>query len=560
MSRKIGIITAGIMLVALVLGVRKVTALPALDPAAVRAVAVQAGLVSLSTLGVPQVNNLGDFLNPGPGPKSLAVVLGKALFWDTQVGSDGQSCASCHFAAGADNRAKNQWSPGLRATPPDTVFGNSTFTGIAGYPQFGPNYDVTVNDFPTHVLADPGQQDFNHRVIVRTTNDVASSQGVFKANFTGTVPGQMADSGTAVFDDVFSVGDVNVRRVEPRNTPTVINAVFNFDNFWDGRARNQFNGVNPLGPLDENARIVVNTNNVTSLVQVSIPNSSLASQAVGPPVNTDEMSFIGRTFPDVGRKMLAARPLAFQNVHPDDGVLGAFARTSPATGLTFNTYAELVQAVFQSRYWNSDKVITLDASGNKVINPPGTPGGYTQMEANFSLFFGLAVQAYESTLISDRTRFDFFMEGDNAALDQDELAGLLTFIKTGAQAANPLFTGISQGACTSCHKSTLFSDATFAGMGVEGPIELEVAPVLWTVCLNRVRNWCCWTTASTTSAFVPSTRTWAGAAASWANRSPPAGRRCRALPSRRAFRPTRPRAPGCSWMAPSRCPSCATSS
>src|SRR5438105_5935704 len=48
--------------------------------------------------------------------------LGKALFWDTQVGSDGQACASCHFIAGADNRVKNAINPGLNAIPHDTRF------------------------------------------------------------------------------------------------------------------------------------------------------------------------------------------------------------------------------------------------------------------------------------------------------------------------------------------------------------------------------------------------------------------------------------------------------
>src|SRR5438270_708902 len=35
---------------------------------------------------------------------SAAIALGKALFWDSNVGSDGQACASCHFHAGADSR------------------------------------------------------------------------------------------------------------------------------------------------------------------------------------------------------------------------------------------------------------------------------------------------------------------------------------------------------------------------------------------------------------------------------------------------------------------------
>ncbi len=450
-----------------------------LSPAAVRAAAATAGLTSLATIGVPQVNNIGDFLNPGPGAKSMAIVLGKALFWDMQVGSDGQSCASCHFAAGADNRTKNQWNPGLRAVPPDVTFGNSAVTGSAGYPQFGPNYDVDKDDFPAHQVSDPEADDYNHRVIVRDTNDIASSQGVFKAIFTGTVAGQLKDAGTATADAVFHVGDVNVRRVEPRNTPTVINAVFNFDNFWDGRARNQFNGVNPFGPLDPNATILVN-NSSLSQVQVSIPNSSLASQAVGPPLSPDEMSFIGRTFPDIGRKMLSARPLAFQKVLINDSALGPFSRDNQGlNGLTFASYGYLVSTVFQPKYWDSDKIITFNPDGSRVINNPGTvTAGYTQMEANFSLFFGLAVQAYESTLISDRTRFDLFMEGDDVALDQDEMAGLLTFINNGGRAADPLFAGIGQGSCTSCHKSTLFSDATFTGQGIDGQIELAIAPVL----------------------------------------------------------------------------------
>ena len=53
------------------------------------------------------------------------------------------------------------------------------------------------------------------------------------------------------------VGKVETRRVEPRNTPTVINAVFNFRNFWDGRANNVFNGVTPFGPHDEGAKVRV---------------------------------------------------------------------------------------------------------------------------------------------------------------------------------------------------------------------------------------------------------------------------------------------------------------
>src|SRR5262245_53403188 len=59
----------------------------------------------LRAVEVPLPPNLDDFLKD----RQAAIALGKALFWDMQVGSDGvQACASCHFRAGADPRSKNQ--------------------------------------------------------------------------------------------------------------------------------------------------------------------------------------------------------------------------------------------------------------------------------------------------------------------------------------------------------------------------------------------------------------------------------------------------------------------
>src|SRR4028119_1630250 len=67
-------------------------------------------LASLKTVAVSEPPNLGQFVKNKPA----AIVLGKALFWDMQVGSNGQqSCASCHYHAGVDPRNKNQLSPGL---------------------------------------------------------------------------------------------------------------------------------------------------------------------------------------------------------------------------------------------------------------------------------------------------------------------------------------------------------------------------------------------------------------------------------------------------------------
>ena len=62
---------------------------------------------------VPKLPDLtGIVKNP-----DWAVVLGKALFWDIAVGSDGMACASCHFHAGADARISNALSPGLIELP-----------------------------------------------------------------------------------------------------------------------------------------------------------------------------------------------------------------------------------------------------------------------------------------------------------------------------------------------------------------------------------------------------------------------------------------------------------
>jgi cytochrome c peroxidase len=56
------------------------------------------------------------------------IQLGKAFFWDMQMGSDGvQACASCHFQAGADHRIKNALNPGTNATPPITWFTSDDF-------------------------------------------------------------------------------------------------------------------------------------------------------------------------------------------------------------------------------------------------------------------------------------------------------------------------------------------------------------------------------------------------------------------------------------------------
>lgn len=392
----------------------------------------------LKQVAVPSPSNLSDFI----ADKNAAIVLGKALFWDMQLGSDGvQSCASCHFHAGADNRGKNQINPGLvRASSPTVANPDTTFQ------IGGPNHQLTVANFPLFQRSNP---DDPNSAVTRDVNDVVSSQGVFNTVFVSAPAGASQDVAQLRPDPVFNVGNVPTRRVEPRNTPTTINAVFNFRNFWDGRAQYLFNGVNPFGPRDAGARVFKNVSGVVTPVQVRIDNASLASQASGPPTSNFEMSADGRTLMDLGKRVLTARPLALQRVAADDSVLGPYANTPPQTGLAFQTYAQLVTAAFRPEWWNGSQVVEVDAAGGKkVITAPASLAAnqYNHFQANFSLFFSLAVQLYEATLVADNTPFDLYMAGNAAALSADQLAGM------------SLFNG--KGKCSNCHGGAEFTNAS----------------------------------------------------------------------------------------------------
>ncbi|MGC2744749.1 MAG: cytochrome c peroxidase [Candidatus Angelobacter sp.] len=396
------------------------------------------GLASLKTITVPgpTAAELANLIQD----KNAAIALGKAFFWEMQFGSDGQTaCATCHFNAGADSRTTNQADPGLRRVDGN---GNPAADSTTFYPGFGPNHALSLSDFPLHTS-------------FRDNNNIVGSQGVLRNNFNDVVLGQAAENETSVADPVWSISDgnggtVNVRRSTPRNAPPVINAVFNYRNFWDGRAQRTFNGVNPFGAGDPNAKLIsVDPSNPNATIEVTLrlSNSSLASQSVGPPGSDVEMSATGRPFVKIGKKMLMLTPLALQQVAPDDSVLGALS-AAPANGLN-TTYISMIQAAFQPKWWSSNVVV--DANSNALFN--GTPQNtdeYSQMEYNFSMFWGVAIQMYESTLVSDSSRFDQFMEGNRSALTSLEQLGLNRFE--------------GKGGCINCHNGAEFTDATISNV------------------------------------------------------------------------------------------------
>jgi len=427
---------------------------------------------SLKNVTIPTPVNLKFFVqNP-----NAAIALGKALFWDQAVGSDGldgsgkpvgQACASCHFVAGADSRSKSQVNPGFRAVPQDT-----TFT-----PPFGRGYQLTGAAFPFFRLANPNDP---NSAVQFDTNDIASSMGVNGHSFGNIVPGNVADTignpdnfvDAGPSPGVFS--HTAFREVEPRNTPTTIGAAFNFRNFWDGRARNEFNGVNPIGDLDPTARVLLSCttsdqqaennagltgqcsrNSVAVLQQVqlngnlSLENSSLASQALGPPLSNLQMSFDARTFPKLGKKMLSlSKALPNQRVASTDSALGPYAVAAPGKGLNV-AYPYLIQQAFKNWWWDSPQTIT-DSTGT-----------YTQMEYNFSLFFGIAIQMYETTLVPDDTPFDRFMNGTHGTNGNDGTGTLGPSQLRGLD----LFTG--QGRCSACHGGPELTNASIQNVNAE---------------------------------------------------------------------------------------------
>ena len=381
-------------------------------------------LAPLSGVTVPTPPELSNYIVNKP----VAIILGKALFWDMQAGSDGVvACATCHFNAGADSRTANQVNPGFDAQfdlgvnllgkkyPNYHLQAGSASAGWGGYHD---------GDFPLHKLSDPRL----NNTVLSDTNDIVGSEGVFASRFDDIVLGSGIDATTLSSSAVFSYPDqldptttVNTRQVTGRNTPSNINAVFNVRNFWDGRAMDVCNGANPFGERDMTSHFFANVNNTLKAQLVRLHNSSLCSQSLGPATSPVEMSANGRAFRELGRKLFAVNPLqqtanttplGKQLVDPKDSVLGLYSRIT-ARGLKIG-YATLVKLAFKPQWWSSTNRVCLSADGSETVYNPKSKfvcngSDYSQMEYNFSLYWGIAIQMYESTLRADQTPLDKYL-------------------------------------------------------------------------------------------------------------------------------------------------------
>ena len=256
-------------------------------------------LGSLKPHNMPLPNLAGIVVN-----RQNALLLGKALFWDQQTGSDGVACATCHFAGGADNRITHQVNPGtgdIRFTNGDSAFGGMTAANNArvvspantsgkssGGRDLGNNQTLDFTDFPLHRLENPKDR---HSEVLYTTNDVVGSNGSFGGTLVEATRGSTTDKCQPGKGDVFHSGGQALRQVTGRNAPSVINAGFFTRLFWDGRANATFNGEDPFGVRNTNA-FVVEAVGLTTVAprKLALNNGFVAHAQIN--TATDEHQFI----------------------------------------------------------------------------------------------------------------------------------------------------------------------------------------------------------------------------------------------------------------------------
>ena len=334
------------------------------------------------------------------------------------MGSDGvQACASCHFRAGADPRSINQLNPGGADNPDPTIN------------LGGPNYQLKASDFPFHKLADPTDR---HSAVLQDIDDVSSSQGVHFRQFVGAEPGarerhrdadsrsrlqhrrhQHASSGAAQH------ADDDQCRVQLQQFLGPARAQ-HFQRSQRARRR-RLRGARAARDGSQSYRARHRTHRQRQ------PGVAGRRSAAERPRNGIASAAPSRTSASASRP---AVPLPQQEVSPSDSVLGPYANVHDRHGLK-TRYRELIETAFEPAWWRSNLIVSVAGDGSLTFVPrPNRPlheNEYTMLEYNFALYFGLSVQLYEMTLISDDAPVDRYFEGDRHALTDQELRGMEVF-------------------------------------------------------------------------------------------------------------------------------------
>ena len=265
-------------------------------------------LCLLAASATAQVNFPAPTDPIGNATTPAKALLGKALFWDEQLSSPRtMACGTCHIFrnGGSDPRSNAVTHPG-----PDGVFG--------------------------------------------TADDIHGSPGLVQQDAAGNYPGSTT----------FGIRPQSTGR----KAPSVINAAYENELFWDGRATSTF--------FDPSTGLPVLTNN-----------AALESQASGPPQSDVEMGHMGRSWNSIAFDITNLQPLALAENIPAN--LAAF--------IAGQSYRSLFQSAFGSAGVTAERII-------------------------------FAIAAYQRTLISDQTRYDAFLAG-TGTLSPSEQSGFSLLLR-----------------------------------------------------------------------------------------------------------------------------------
>lgn len=483
--------------------------------------------------------DLGEFI----ADVEAAEVLGKALFWDMQAGSDfrrimdkdgkgkfvGTACASCHYRNGADARSRHTMRIPFVAWDKYKLQSDKPL----GFGEIQLPYDVKASAvyetlFPKRPneceLPKPSASPFG--ALSLTVGSAGIAPWIFAGNngpppANGPWESEKSSKRTiagyqmgylpqwAMFVEGQTDNGRRFRQITPRNSPSVINSGFADRLFHDGRAESTFNGFSIHGDRDERpvlyrgvperdakGEIKTDKNGVPIYgepvqVHVAITKAALASQAVGPILSDVEMSYTGRTFPNVACKLLDAKILPFQSIIDTDSVLGTWKKRGLiGPGEKTMTYRDLIRRAFRREWWDGGIVpqgrknagkpfqVPLVLLTEHEVKPQMTDGDIPKgdmMIANFPLYWGLSIMFYESSLVSNQSPFDGMMMGNSTLVEErwSQVKGELGTIrldrvmvnnvpapehKTGSAVFQHGFRLFMNRGCIECHGGPLFSE------------------------------------------------------------------------------------------------------